>query len=244
MFLTSVNPHSITSCCLESICQLWHEVICARALEKSSSFPRELLSVPSPPHFNNSFSKCITSCFGCNPDESREKKKNVLSGRFIHILFYFSLRNYSLKKINNVLWLRGRDERCRGNSNLSNQTAFSQMLLMETCPLLFLQLGHMVTPGEWPILQTARDTFVARREPPMSEYGHCALRGFTVWQEPKHFSTCLMGSLGRLRLRQEAAAVSFLTGRCKWFEDFTSLPDLSPWPTYLRQRGSTPSCSI
>lgn len=48
------------------------------------------------------------------------------------------------------------------------------------CPFLFPQLGHMVTPGEWPILQTARDTFVARREPPMSEYGPCALGGFTV----------------------------------------------------------------
>lgn len=54
-----------------------------------------------------SFSKCITSYFGYNPDESWENKRNVLSDWFIHILFHFSLRNYSLKKINNPLWLRG-----------------------------------------------------------------------------------------------------------------------------------------
>lgn len=53
-----------------------------------------------------SFSKCITSCFGFNPEEYWENKRNVLSDWFIHILFYFSLRNYSLKEINNLLWLR------------------------------------------------------------------------------------------------------------------------------------------
>ncbi|KAK2491362.1 hypothetical protein MC885_012854 [Smutsia gigantea] len=32
-----------------------------------------------------------------------------------------------------------------------------------------IKLGYTVTPGEWPILQTAQVTFVARRAPPMSE---------------------------------------------------------------------------
>lgn len=85
-----------------------------------------------------SFSKCITSCFGFNPDESWKNKKNVLSDWFIHILCYFSLRNYSLKKINN-LWLRGEVSVLQWlHSNFTNQIAFSQLLLTEFLSFLFL----------------------------------------------------------------------------------------------------------
>ncbi|GAB1288257.1 Choline transporter-like protein 5 [Apodemus speciosus] len=40
----------------------------------------------------------------------------------------------------------------------------------------FAMLGHMVTPGKWPILQTARDNFVARREPPGALLHICVSR--------------------------------------------------------------------
>lgn len=85
-----------------------------------------------------SFSKCITSCFGFNPDESWKSKKNVLSHWFIHILFYFSLRNYSLKKINHLLWLKAEVRVLQWlHSNFSNQTAFSQLLLIGLLSFLF-----------------------------------------------------------------------------------------------------------
>lgn len=101
-----------------------------------------------------------------------ERIRNVFSDWFIHILFYFSLRNYSLKKINNLLWPRGEVGVLQWCILISQIRLLLASCCWFFCLFLFLQPGSMVTPGEWPILQTARATFVARRTPPMSEYGH------------------------------------------------------------------------
>lgn len=66
----------------------------------------------------------------------------------------------------------GRGERCLAILISQIRLPSARWCSRRICPFLFPQLGYMVTPGKWPTLQTARDNSVARREPPMSEYGH------------------------------------------------------------------------
>lgn len=114
----------------------------------------------------------------------------------------------------------GRGERCRGNSNLSNQTASSQMLLMGT-------LSFFV-PTAWTHGDPRRVAY------PTDSQGHfCGQKGSpNEWVWP----LCLLwlycnGNLnalasvpwdpwGRLTLMKEASAVSFLTDSQKWFGVF------------------------
>lgn len=142
---------------------------------------------------NSYFNKChflsalphILATTQMNP----ERIRNVFSDWFIHILFYFSLRNYSLKKINNLLWPRGEVGVLQWCILISQIRLLLASCCWFFCLFLFLQPGSMVTPGEWPILQTARATFVARRTPPMSEYGHFFFVCLILWSklEPMNY---------------------------------------------------------
>lgn len=87
-----------------------------------------ICSVPSNSHFNKCHFLNVLPHALATTQMNPERIINVLSDWFIRILFCFSLRNYSLKKINNLLWLKG--EVSVLHSNFSNQTAFSQLLLI------------------------------------------------------------------------------------------------------------------
>lgn len=137
-------------------------------------------SVPSNSHFNKFHFLSVLPHALATTQMNPERIRNVLSDWFICILFCFSLRNNSLKKINNLLWLRGEVSVLQWGILISQIRLPLASCCWLFCLFLFLQPGSMVTPEEWPILQTARATFVARRAPPMSEYGYLALSDFTV----------------------------------------------------------------
>lgn len=139
-----------------------------------------ICSVPSNSHFNKCHFLSALPHVLATTQMNPERIRNVLSDWFIHILFYFSLRNYSFKKINNLLWLTGEVSVLQWCILISQIRLPSASCCWFFCLFLFLQPGSMATPEEWPILQTAKATFVAKRAPPMSEYGHFALSDFTV----------------------------------------------------------------
>ena len=72
-----------------------------------TSWQPSICSVPSNSHFNKCHFLSALPHVLATTQMNPERIRNVLSDWFIHILFYFSLRNYSFKKINNLLWLRG-----------------------------------------------------------------------------------------------------------------------------------------